>query len=306
MFRDLIPLLADEFHLIAPDLPSFGKSDTPTATNSTTPSTIWRDVIDRFTEVLGLDALRDLRLRLRRAGRLPARHQAPGRGSPRSSPRTATPTRTASARAGIRSGLLAGPAPANREALRLCSAGDDDLAVHPRRPRRDDGLPGRLRRSTTIIWPGPAPTRSSSTCSSTTPERRAVPGLAAVLPDQQPPLLAVWGSNDPFFLPAGRRGVQARHPGGRHRFVPHRPLRPGDPRRRDRERDHRLPRSLVGHLADPAGVTGSGDSRGIGRPRRLRSVTNRWTRASCGAATTTMTSRSSGGSNDLTVASGHG
>jgi pimeloyl-ACP methyl ester carboxylesterase len=29
MFRDLIPLLADRFHLAAPDLPGFGRSDTP-------------------------------------------------------------------------------------------------------------------------------------------------------------------------------------------------------------------------------------------------------------------------------------
>ncbi len=26
MFRDLIPLLADRFHIVAPDLPGFGKS----------------------------------------------------------------------------------------------------------------------------------------------------------------------------------------------------------------------------------------------------------------------------------------
>src|SRR5262249_49053751 len=29
MFRDLIPLLADRFHLAAPDLPGFGRSDMP-------------------------------------------------------------------------------------------------------------------------------------------------------------------------------------------------------------------------------------------------------------------------------------
>jgi pimeloyl-ACP methyl ester carboxylesterase len=28
-FRELIPLLADRFHLVAPDLPGFGKSDMP-------------------------------------------------------------------------------------------------------------------------------------------------------------------------------------------------------------------------------------------------------------------------------------
>ena len=29
MFRDLIPKLADRFHVIAPDLPGFGQSDMP-------------------------------------------------------------------------------------------------------------------------------------------------------------------------------------------------------------------------------------------------------------------------------------
>ncbi len=29
MFRDLIPLLSDHFHIIAPDLPGFGLSDMP-------------------------------------------------------------------------------------------------------------------------------------------------------------------------------------------------------------------------------------------------------------------------------------
>jgi pimeloyl-ACP methyl ester carboxylesterase len=29
MFRDLIPLLSDRYHIVAPDLPGFGFSDTP-------------------------------------------------------------------------------------------------------------------------------------------------------------------------------------------------------------------------------------------------------------------------------------
>src|SRR5205809_1515410 len=54
MFRDLIPLLADRFRLIAPDLPGFGQSDMPDrGTFAYTFDNVAR-VIDRFTEVIGL------------------------------------------------------------------------------------------------------------------------------------------------------------------------------------------------------------------------------------------------------------
>jgi pimeloyl-ACP methyl ester carboxylesterase len=52
MFRDLIPLLADRYHIIAPDLPGFGNSDMP-ARGCTFDSIA--DIIDRFTEVIGFD-----------------------------------------------------------------------------------------------------------------------------------------------------------------------------------------------------------------------------------------------------------
>jgi pimeloyl-ACP methyl ester carboxylesterase len=51
MFRDLIPLLSDRFHMIAPDLPGFGKSDLPG--RGYTFDRI-AETIDRFTEVVGL------------------------------------------------------------------------------------------------------------------------------------------------------------------------------------------------------------------------------------------------------------
>ena len=55
MFRDLIPLLADRFHIVAPDLPGFGQSDMPPRDKfSYTFDNIAR-VIERFTEVIGFD-----------------------------------------------------------------------------------------------------------------------------------------------------------------------------------------------------------------------------------------------------------
>lgn len=55
MFRDLIPLLADRFHLVAPDLPGFGQSDMPEHSEFTYTFDNIARVIDRFSEVIGLD-----------------------------------------------------------------------------------------------------------------------------------------------------------------------------------------------------------------------------------------------------------
>src|SRR5258708_19024572 len=55
MFRELIPLLAGRFHIVAPDLPGFGKSDMPARGDFEYTFERITDVIDRLTEMLGLD-----------------------------------------------------------------------------------------------------------------------------------------------------------------------------------------------------------------------------------------------------------
>ena len=54
MFRDLIPRLADRFHLVAPDLPGFGQSDMPPRDNFKYTFDNLAGAIGRFTEVIGL------------------------------------------------------------------------------------------------------------------------------------------------------------------------------------------------------------------------------------------------------------
>jgi pimeloyl-ACP methyl ester carboxylesterase len=54
MFRDLIPQLADRFRLVAPDLPGFGQSDMPARSAFIYTFENIANVIDRFTEVIGL------------------------------------------------------------------------------------------------------------------------------------------------------------------------------------------------------------------------------------------------------------
>ena len=55
MFRGLTPLLAGQFHVIAPDLPGFGQTDMPDRNKFHYTFDNIAHVIDRFTEVIGLN-----------------------------------------------------------------------------------------------------------------------------------------------------------------------------------------------------------------------------------------------------------
>jgi pimeloyl-ACP methyl ester carboxylesterase len=55
MFRNLIPALADRYHLVAPDLPGFGFSDAPDRKEFGYTFEKLAKVIGRFTEIIGID-----------------------------------------------------------------------------------------------------------------------------------------------------------------------------------------------------------------------------------------------------------
>ena len=92
MFRDLIPLLADRYHLVAPDLPGFGRSDAPPRDRFAYSFDHLAEVIDRFTEVIGLSVSRSMSSTMARrlAGGSPASIRS---ASAPSSRRTAMPMR---------------------------------------------------------------------------------------------------------------------------------------------------------------------------------------------------------------------
>ncbi|MBV8101298.1 MAG: alpha/beta fold hydrolase, partial [Verrucomicrobia bacterium] len=54
MFRNLIPALADRYHLIAPDYPGFGYSETPPADQFQYTFDHLADIMDDFVTQLGL------------------------------------------------------------------------------------------------------------------------------------------------------------------------------------------------------------------------------------------------------------
>ena len=71
MFRNLIPALADSYHLVAPDYPGYGHSSMPQHDQFAYTFDNLANVIDDFTEKLGPDKIRPVRAGLRRPGRLP-------------------------------------------------------------------------------------------------------------------------------------------------------------------------------------------------------------------------------------------
>jgi pimeloyl-ACP methyl ester carboxylesterase len=54
MFDTLIPLLADQYHLVAPDYPGFGLSDAPTSGEFKYTFENITTIVDKFTQALGL------------------------------------------------------------------------------------------------------------------------------------------------------------------------------------------------------------------------------------------------------------
>ena len=54
MFRELMPELADEYYLVAPDFPSFGQTESPSREEFEYSFDHLAKIVDKFTEQIGL------------------------------------------------------------------------------------------------------------------------------------------------------------------------------------------------------------------------------------------------------------
>jgi pimeloyl-ACP methyl ester carboxylesterase len=221
MFRELIPLLADQFHIVAPDLPGFGKSDMPARADFDYTFEHITDVIDRLTEVLGLDrfALYVFDYGAPVGFRIAARH-----------PERITAIISQNGNA-YEEGLSDGwnpiqaywkdPSQANREAIRTMVAPQTTIWQYTH------GVP-----DTTRVSPDGYGLDNSYLARSGADEIQLdlfldyasnvalYPVFQEYFRTSRPPLLAVWGSNDPFFLPAGAKAFKRDIPDADIRFVP--------------------------------------------------------------------------------------
>jgi pimeloyl-ACP methyl ester carboxylesterase len=219
MFRDLIPKLADRFHIVAPDLPGFGQSDLPSRDQFDYRFDTIAKVIGRFTEVVGFDrfavyvfdygAPTGFRLALAHPERITAIISQNGNAYEEGLSDGWNPIRA----------YWQDASAANREALRTMLAYEttvwqythgviDKESISPdgyslddyymKRPGADEVQLDLFRdyRSNVALYPA----------------------FQAYFREHRPPLLAVWGKNDPFFLPAGAQAFQRDLPDAEVRF----------------------------------------------------------------------------------------
>ncbi len=219
MFRDLIPNLADRFHLIAPDLPGFGQSDQPSRESFAYTFDNLANVIDRFTEILGLKryaiyvfdygAPVGLRLALKHPERITAIISQNGNTYVEGVSDAFKPIMT----------YWNEPNQANRDALRsfldpqttlfqYVSGVSDPSLVSPDGYSLDNYYLAR---------PGNAEIQLDLFLDYQT-NVKAYSDFQAYFRAHQPPFLAVWGKNDPFFLPAGAEAFKRDIPNAEIRF----------------------------------------------------------------------------------------
>src|SRR6266481_1255397 len=219
MFRDLIPQLADRFHVIAPDLPGFGQSDMPERTkfSYTFDNIAW--AIDSFTELIGLDrfAIYVFNYGAPVGFRLAMRH-----------PERITAIISQNGNA-YEDGLSEGwnpiqrywkePTPENRAALRnfltpeatkwqYVHGVQDESLVAPESYTLDAALlarPGNEEIQLDLFLD-----YASNVA--------LYPKFHEYFRTHRPPLLAAWGKNDPFFLPSGAEAFKRDIPGAVVRF----------------------------------------------------------------------------------------
>jgi len=219
MFRDLIPLLADRFHVIAPDLPGFGQSDMPAGDKFAYTFANIATVIGRFTEIVKLDRFAiyifdygspvGLRLALEHPERVTAIISQNGNAYEDGLSEGWNPIRA----------YWKDPSQANRDALRTLLTPEttywqythgttDATLVSPDGYSLDDFYLAR---------PG-ADDVQLDLIRDYANNLALYPKFQAYFKKQQPRLLAVWGKNDPFFLSAGAEAFKRDIPSAEVRF----------------------------------------------------------------------------------------
>jgi pimeloyl-ACP methyl ester carboxylesterase len=217
-FRDLIPRLADRYHVIAPDLPGFGFTTAPEGFEYSFAGLA--ETMAAFTDAIGLEryaiyifdygAPVGLRLALARPDAITAIVSQNGNAYEEGMSDGWAPTRA----------YWADPSPANREAMRSM------LTLETTRWQYTHGAPDETQVAPEAYWldyalmsrPGNDDIQLDLIADYAS-NVALYPRIHQYFRDRRPPLLAVWGKNDPFFLPAGAEAFRRDLPEAEVHFL---------------------------------------------------------------------------------------
>ncbi|OIJ85773.1 alpha/beta hydrolase [Streptomyces sp. MUSC 14] len=220
MFRDLIPLLADRYRVIAPDLTGFGQSDMPSRDEFDYTFDNIARVIDRFTEAV----------ELRRFAVYVFDYGAPtGFRLAAAHPERIAAIISQNGNA-YEEGLSDGWAPiraywedrsdANREALRTFLSPQTTVwqYTHGTADEASVSPDGYTLDNYYLARPG-ADEIQLDLFGDYKSNVELYPDFQAYFRTHTPPLLAVWGRNDPFFLPEGAEAFTRDNPNAEVRLL---------------------------------------------------------------------------------------
>jgi len=213
MYRELIPTLAERYHVVAPDLPGFGYSDSPERGEFKYTFDRLAEVIDRFAEVLELSryaiyvfdygAPVGFRLALRHPERITAVISQNGNAYLEGLSEGWNPIQA----------YWKDPSAKNRAALRAF------LKPEATEWQYTHGVPTPERLSPdawtldSALLARPGNDEIQLDLFGDYQSNVALyPKFQEYIRTRRPPLLAVWGKNDPFFLPAGAEAYRRDNP----------------------------------------------------------------------------------------------
>ena len=219
MFRNLIPLLAERYHIVAPDFPGFGQTDLPSHKEFAYTFANLAEVIGKFTEAVELKKFSiyifdygspvGLRLAVKHPERIQAIISQNGNAYVEGLSDGWNPIRT----------YWKDPSQKNRDALRsmLTPQTTEFQYVHGVADKSLVSPDGRSLDDFYLARPG-AHEAQLDLFLDYAKNVELYPEFQNFFRKYKPPFLAVWGKNDPFFLPAGAEAFKRDIPDAEIQF----------------------------------------------------------------------------------------
>jgi len=213
MYRELIPALADRYHVVAPDLPGFGFTEVPDRKTFKYSFDHLAEVIERFTEILGLSrytlyvfdygAPVGFRVAMHHPERVTALISQNGNAYEEGLSEGWNPIQA----------YWKNPSPENRAALRAFLKPEATQWQYTHGVANPERLSPDAWTLDSALLARPGNDEIQLDLFGDYQSNVALyPQFQDYMRTRRPPLLAVWGKNDPFFLPAGAEAFKRDNP----------------------------------------------------------------------------------------------